>query len=77
MRVTATRLRADLYRLLDRVIETGEPLEIERGGRVVRVMLAREDDWTRRLQRRDGVVSGDPDDLAEFGWADAWRPELS
>lgn len=35
--ITLTELRKDLFRLMDRVLETGEPLLIRRGGRVLRV----------------------------------------
>jgi prevent-host-death family protein len=38
MKVTATALRADLYRLLDRVLDSGEPLEIVRHGRTLRLV---------------------------------------
>lgn len=44
--MTASELRANIYKLLDRVIETGTPLEIERirqPGRIVVDELA----WTR------------------------------
>lgn len=33
MSVTPSQLRADIYRLLEEVLETGVPLEVERGGR--------------------------------------------
>ncbi|MEZ4426025.1 MAG: type II toxin-antitoxin system prevent-host-death family antitoxin [Gemmatimonadota bacterium] len=35
-----SRLRADLYRVIDRVLETGEPVEVERNGRRVRIVPA-------------------------------------
>ncbi len=35
MSVTVTELRANLYRLIDEVIETGVPLTIERNGHKV------------------------------------------
>ena len=35
-----TALRADLYRLLDRVLETGMPIEVERNGRRLRIAPA-------------------------------------
>lgn len=37
MAITASQLRQDVYRLLDHVLETGVPLEIERGGRRLRI----------------------------------------
>jgi prevent-host-death family protein len=76
MRVTASQLRADVYNLLDRVIETGEPLEIERNGVVVRIVPPRARDWLDRLPRRAGVVVGDPEDLVELDWSELWSPDL-
>jgi len=31
--ISATRLRQDIYRVLDSILETGEPVEVLRGGR--------------------------------------------
>jgi len=56
MKVTATALRAHLYRLLDSVLETGEPIEIERHGRILRIVA---DAPRRRLEdlpRRDSLA---------------------
>jgi antitoxin (DNA-binding transcriptional repressor) of toxin-antitoxin stability system len=76
MRVTASQLRSDIYNLLDRVIATGEPLEIERRGVIVRVVAPRED-WLDHLPRREGVVVGDPEDLVHLDWSERWAPDLS
>ena len=38
--ITATELRRDVYRLLDRVLETGEAMTIERKGRRLLLVLA-------------------------------------
>jgi antitoxin (DNA-binding transcriptional repressor) of toxin-antitoxin stability system len=76
VRVTASQLRADIYNLLDRVIETGEPLEIERNGVVVRLVAPRGRSWLDRLPRREGVVTGDPEDLVELDWSELWNPDL-
>lgn len=75
MRVTPSRLRADIYNLIDRVIETGEPLEIERRGVIVRLVPPRAATWLDGLQRRTGVVSGDPEDLVHVDWSDQWSPD--
>ncbi len=37
MAMTASALRRDIYRILDRVLDTGEPVIIERNGRRVRI----------------------------------------
>ncbi len=75
MPITASQLRADVYRLLDRVIETGEPLEIERNGVVLRLVPPRPTHWLDRMPRRE-VVVGDPEALAEVEWSGSWSPEL-
>ncbi len=72
--VTASRLRADVYRILDRVIETGVPAEIERKGRILRIITDRPSSRLDRLQARPGYIKGDPDNLIHVDWSGAWRP---
>lgn len=38
MPLTASKLRENIYRVLDQVLETGEPVEIERNGRRLRIV---------------------------------------
>ncbi len=71
---TATQLRSNLYHLLDQVLETGIPLEIERKGQILRIVPAQRP-WTERLPRREGVVVGDPEDLVHIDWSANWSPE--
>jgi hypothetical protein len=72
--VTASRLRADIYRILDRVIETGVPAEIERKGRVLRIVADSASSRLDRLQARPGYIKGDPDKLIHLDWSASWRP---
>lgn len=74
MAITPSALRADIYRLLDEVLETGRPIEIQRGGRTL--VITPKDDAPRleRLAPRPGAITGDPGDLVDIGWSDAWRP---
>ena len=73
--VTASQLRANIYRLLDEVLESGEPLEIERKGHRLRIVPVQAPRKLDRLVRRD-VIQGDPDDLVAMDWSDAWPGEL-
>ncbi len=81
MAVTASQLRADVYRLLDQVLETGVPLEIERGGRRLRIVPAEPTDPAgSKLERLKGrgnpdAVIGDPDDLIHMDWSSYWNPD--
>jgi antitoxin (DNA-binding transcriptional repressor) of toxin-antitoxin stability system len=74
MRITATQLRADVYRLLDAVLETGEPLEIVRGGRVLRVVAVDERPLEERFPLVPGLIAGDPQDIVSIDWSAEWRP---
>ena len=48
MLVTASQLRQNLYQLLDQVLESGVPLEVERNGRRLRIISA---DGPPKLER--------------------------
>lgn len=74
MGITASQLRSDLYRLLDHVLDTGEPLVIERKGRRLRVVPDAPPSRLARLPRRPGFIVGDPEDLVHLDWSKEWRP---
>lgn len=73
VRISATALRADIYRVIDHVLATGEEVEIERHGRVVRLSSVGAASKLDRLVTRD-VVVGDPDDLVAVDWSHTWSP---
>jgi antitoxin (DNA-binding transcriptional repressor) of toxin-antitoxin stability system len=72
--VTASELRQNIYRLLDQVLETGVPLEIERKGRRLRVVAAESSSRLDRLVPHPGSITGDPEDLIHMDWSGEWRP---
>ncbi len=74
--LTATSLRAELFKTLDHVIATGEPVEIQRPGGRVRLVAARTGNRLARLRPHQGCIVGDPDQLAAFSWPDVWQPNL-
>ena len=74
MIVTASGLRQNIYRLLDRVLESGEPLEIVRRGRRLRVIPADAPPKLERIAGHPGYIAGDPDELIHVDWSGEWRP---
>lgn len=74
-RVTLSELRGDLYRLADQVLDSGEPLEIARKGRTLRLIAEPADDRLERIQPIAGLIVGDPESLVGVDWSDEWRPE--
>jgi hypothetical protein len=75
MTVTASKLRQDIYNLLDHVLETGEPLEIERKGQLLKVVPEKKPSKLDRLVQRTGVVNGDYESLIDIDWSSEWSPE--
>lgn len=73
-RYSASGLRANLYRLLDRVLETGTPLEIERRGRVLRIEAVRAEDKLARLRPHPEIVRDPLESLVHVDWTDEWKP---
>lgn len=74
MAITASKLRENIYRLIDEVLATGVPLEVERNGRTVRIVSADAEPRLGRLVRRADVVVGDSADLVDVDWSAEWRP---
>jgi hypothetical protein len=77
MRLTASKLRANVYRVLDQVLETGVPVEIERHGRRLRIVPARSGRSRAaklaRLKRRR-VLRVPPESIVHIDWSKEWRP---
>jgi antitoxin (DNA-binding transcriptional repressor) of toxin-antitoxin stability system len=80
VKVTATKLRAELYRILDEILETGEPVEVTRATGTVVIKPALSERRARRSKRtprpNPDLVVGDPDELVHFDWLAHWKPRL-
>ena len=77
-RLTASRLRANVYRVLDQVLETGVPVEIERHGRRLRILPVsaggrRVAGKLAKLKPR-AYLRCAPEQLIHIDWSREWRP---
>ena len=75
VRITATELRRDIYRLLDTVLATGESIEIERNGRKVLITPFQPIDRISRPVSHPDSLIGDPEDVVHMDWSGEWRPK--
>ena len=75
MAVTATELRQNIYKLLDQVLESGIPLEVELKGRRLRVVSAETLSKLDRLVPHPDAIEGDPEDFVHIDWSGEWRPD--
>lgn len=72
-KLTVSKLRQDIYNILDSVVETGIPVEIERSGRLLRIVLEDPPSKLANLEPKDFIV-GDPEELVSMDWSNEWRP---
>lgn len=73
--VSASQLRQDVYNLLDQVLATGEPLEVKRKGRTLRIVPEQTGSKLDRIVPIPDLIVGDPEDLVEIDWSAEWDPE--
>jgi hypothetical protein len=66
--VTPTELRGNLEYLLDEILKTGIPLEVNRGGKRFRIVPVETTDKFKHLIYRPDAIVGNPDELIEIGW---------
>lgn len=71
---SVSRLRANLYRVIDQVLETGEPVEIERHGQRLRIVPAESGDRLAALRPHPGYLRGDPESVVHMDWSEEWKP---
>jgi len=72
--LTASRLRENVYRILDEVLETGVPVEIERRGKILKIVPGEPRDKLANLKPRPDFLRCDPEDLVHLDWSGEWRP---
>jgi hypothetical protein len=71
MKVTASKLRENIYTILDQALETGVPVEVIRKGKILRIVPEVKPDKLSRLKKRKCII-GDPDDIVHMDWLSEW-----
>ncbi|MEZ4707795.1 MAG: type II toxin-antitoxin system Phd/YefM family antitoxin [Caldilineaceae bacterium] len=66
--ITVTELRSNIYHLLDEILATGVPIEINRGGRKLTIAPVEPVDKFANMDFRPDVINGDPADLVHIEW---------
>jgi hypothetical protein len=69
-------LRADIYNILDEVLETGVPIEIKRGDKKLKIVPQETADKIKNLRYRPELIKGDPEEMAELSWEDEVNLDL-
>jgi prevent-host-death family protein len=71
MKITASKLRENIYGILDQALETGIPIEVIRKGKTLKIVPEAKLDKLSRLKKRNYIV-GDPEDLVHMDWLHEW-----
>jgi len=66
--ITPTELRSNIYNLLDEVLNTGIPIEINKGGKKLRIVPVGKTNKLQNLISRPNVIKGDPNELVGISW---------
>ena len=66
--ISVTELRGNIYKLLDQVLNTGIPIEINKGGKKLRIISAEKVNKLDNLVSRPNVIRGNPDDIVDMSW---------
>ena len=74
---SATKLRANLYKVLDSVLQSGVPVEIERNGRLLKIVPVEPRNKLANLKPHPGYLTVDPEEIVHMDWSSEWRHDLS
>lgn len=72
MKVSATALRQNIYGILDEALETGEVIEVERKGRILKIVPEEEPVGRLAKLKKRSLIIGNPDDLIHMDWSSEW-----
>ena len=77
MSMNVTTLRKNIYRIVDRILETGKPEIIERKGRRIQLLPLDDTDKLSRLagKKRRKAYVGNSDEIIGMDWSREWQDE--
>lgn len=76
MKTSVTTLRTHLYEYIDQLIVSGVPIELERKGHKIKIVLDDPPAKLNNLKIRPKFILGDPDDIIDMDWLQNWNREI-
>ena len=70
--ITPSEFRKDIYNKLDLVISTGQPIEIKRKGKILKVIIEDDPGKLSNLKKRD-IIKCNDNDLIYIDWLKEWK----
>lgn len=75
MPLTLTQLRANLYKIVDQIIKTGTPIEVERKGEKIRIIPVKKKKKLDNLIKHPETLLDDPENIVHIDWSKEWKGE--
>ncbi|MCK5196712.1 MAG: hypothetical protein KAR21_00090 [Spirochaetales bacterium] len=74
-----TELRKNIFSILDKVLDEGKPVEIERRNRTLMIIADNPPSRIERLKRKKRKKSfiGNSDEIMTIDWAAEWKPNYT
>jgi len=78
MNITISRLRENIYNIIDNVLETGVPIFIRRKGKTLKITVEGKVDKLETLKDLDkrNIIRVDPDELIHLDWSSEWKKDI-
>ncbi len=73
MRLTASRLRQEVYKILDEIIRTGVPAEIERNGAILKIVPVKHSFSKLSKLKKRHLTDEDSDVFEHIDWNAEWK----
>lgn len=71
---TPSKLRENIYRILDEVASKGEAIAIKRRGLLLKIVPPEKKSRLSLLKKRPVILS-DPEEIVHMEWKGAWKPK--
>ncbi|MBF0359471.1 MAG: type II toxin-antitoxin system Phd/YefM family antitoxin [Oligoflexia bacterium] len=73
MKLTASQLRQNIYKILDSIVETGSSVEIERNGHLLQItQVKRSYSKLSKLKKRK-ITDEDSENFTHIDWSHEWK----
>jgi hypothetical protein len=73
MRLTASKLRQEVYKILDEIIRTGKPAEIERNGHLLKIVPVKHHYNKLNKLKKHRLTEEDSDNFEHIDWTSEWK----
>lgn len=72
---TTSQFRANIYRILDNVLDNGASVEVLHRGKRIKLIPIEVPDKFANLVEHPGFLKCDPEDVVHMDWFDEWDQE--